>query len=173
MTEYQQQALDFLEKCNAKMDIEFMCVDANQNWNDNAKRNKYRFTITTPRGKMSGDFWDSIHNTEITLMTPEKYCAKYYGWRYDSLMRHEQVKARNALKELKATAIPTEYAILACLTKYEVGTMNDFFHEFGYEIHNADDVFTFLNTYNAVVKEYRDLCRIFTEEQMEMLREIY
>lgn len=172
MSEYQQQALDFLEKCNATIDIEFVGTEVNQNWNDDSKRNKYRFTITTPRGKMSGDFWDSIRNTEIILMTPELYCRKYYGWHYDGLMMHEKAKMRNELKALKAKAVPTAYCILACLTKYEVGTMNDFFHEFGYEVHDADDIFCFLNTYNAVVKEYRDLCRIFTEEQMELLREI-
>ena len=172
MTNYQQQALDFLEKCNATMEIEFLCVDANQNWKENSKRNKYRFTITTPRGKMTGDFWDSIHNTEITLMTPEMYCRKHYGWYYEGLMRNEQAKIRKSLQEEKAKTVPTPYDILSCLTKYDPGTMNDFFHEFGYEIHNADDMFTFMNTYNAVVKEYRDLCRIFTEEQMEMLREI-
>lgn len=172
MSEYQQQALNFLKACNSTMEIEFLCTDVNQNWNDDSKRNKYRFTITTPKGKMSGDFWDSIHNTEITLMTPEDYCKKYYRCHYESLMRHEQAKLRNNLKELKAKAVPTSYCILACLQKYDVGTMNDFFHEFGYEVHSADDMFTFMNTYNAVVKEYRDLCRIFTEEQMEMLREI-
>ena len=172
MSKYQQQALDFLEKCNATIDIEFVGVETNQNWNDDAKRCKYNFTITTPRGKMSGDFWDSIHNTEITLMTPENYCRKYYRQYYDGLMRHEQAKIRKNLQEEKAKAVPTPYCILACLQKYEVGTMNDFFHEFGYEVKSADDMFTFMNTYNACVKEYRDLCRIFTEEQLEMLREI-
>lgn len=160
MSEYQKQALDFLEKCNAKMEIEFLHVDINQNWNDNAKRNKYRFTITTPKGKMSGNFWDSIHNTEITLMKMDDYSIKHRG------------KAEWLLNAFKAKAVPTPYDILACLQKYEVGTMNDFFDEFGFEIHSADDMFSFMNTYNGVVKEYRDLCRIFTEEQMEMLREI-
>lgn len=172
MSEYQKQALDFLKACNATMEIEFLCVDVNQNWNDDAMRNKYRFTITTPRGKMSGDFWDSIHNTEITLMTPEICCRKYYRCNYDSLMNHEKVRLRNTLKELKAKTVPTPYDILACMEKYDVGTMNDFFDEFGFEVHSADDMFSFMNTYNGVVKEYRDLCRIFTEEQMEMLREI-
>lgn len=172
MSEYQQQALDFLKACNATMEIEFQCADVNQNWNEDSKRNKYRFTITTPKGKMSGDFWDSIRNTEITLMSNDDYCRKTYRMYYDGLMPPYKTKIRNELKELKAKAVPTPYDILACLTKYEVGTMNDFFHEFGYEIHNVDDMFCFLNTYNAVVKEYYDLCRIFTEEQMEMLREI-
>lgn len=172
MTDYQQKAIDFLAACNATMDIEFMCTDVNQNWNDNSKRNKYRFTITTPRGKMSGDFWDSIHNTEITLMKLNDYSIKTYRMKAECLSYSEKVKAVKALDKLIKDAKPTPYDILACLEKYEVGTMNDFFDEFGYEIHSADDMFSFMNTYNAVVKEYRDLCRIFTPEQMEMLREI-
>lgn len=172
MTDYRQKALDFLEACNAKMEINFIGVETNQNWNDNQRRNKYHFTITTPKGKMQGDFWDSVTNTEITLMTPDDFSIKMYRAHLDALMNHEKVRVRNTLKAIKETAKPTEYEILSCLEKYEVGTMDDFFHEFGFEVKNADDIFCFLNTYNAVVKEYRDLCRIFTEEQMEMLREI-
>ena len=169
MTDYQKQALDFLASANATMKIEFQCVDVNQNWNDNAKRNKYRFTITTPRGKMSGDFWDSIVNTQITLMTVQEFWEKF-GYRFPSYYSYSSKQAR--LKDLKATAVPTPYCILSCLTKYDPGTMHEFFDEFGYEVHSVDDMFSFMNTYNAVVKEYHDLCRIFTPEQMEMLREI-
>lgn len=67
---------------------------------------------------------------------------------------------------------PTEYDILACLEKYDVGTIDDFVSEFGYEVHKWSDVRRIENTYNAVVKEYQDLCRIFTPEQMEKLSEI-
>lgn len=172
MTDYKQQALDFLKTCNATMEIEFLHVDINQNWNDNTKRNKYRFTITTPKGKMTGNFWDSVINTQITLMTPEDYSMKHYGQYYDGLMPHVKTRIRRILKEAKVKCTPTPYDILACLQKYDPGTMHEFFDEFCYEVNSVDDMFSFMNTYNAVVKEYRDLCRIFTEEQMEILREI-
>lgn len=68
---------------------------------------------------------------------------------------------------------PTEYDILACLEKYDVGTIDDFVSEFGYEVHKWSDVKRIENIYNATVKEYQNLCRIFTPEQMEALREIY
>ena len=172
MTEYQKQAQDFLAACNATIKIEFQCVDVNRNWNDNSKRNKYRFTITTPMGTMYGDFWDSVHYTKISLMKVETYFEKRYHIPWSEAHYKEKVMAIKDLDKLKSEAKPTEYDILACLTKYDPGTMNDFFSEMGYEVHDADDIFCFLNTYNAVVKEYRDLCKIFTEEQMEMLREI-
>lgn len=171
MSEYQKQALDFLEKCNAKIKIEFVCTDVNQNWNDNAKRNKYQVTITTPRGKMVFDFWDSIMNTQIMLTGYGEFIEKLMRKSHDAVLPKNTPEPRKYF-EMQKEAKPKAYDVLACLTKYDPGTMNDFFHEFGYEVHSADDMFTFLNTYNAVVKEYRDLCRIFTEEQMEMLREI-
>ena len=69
---------------------------------------------------------------------------------------------------------PTEYDILACLEKYDVGTFCDFCNEFGYSEYDEDGYLNRKNKqlYNAVKKEYESLCRIFTDEQMEMLREI-
>lgn len=136
MTEYQKQAKDFLESCNAKMKIKLIGPEQNPNWDDNCWRNKYCYIIVTPLGSMVGVFWDSVYNTERNI-------------------------------EL------VEYDILACLEKYDVGTIDDFVSEFGYEVHKWSDVKRIENIYNATVKEYQDLCRIFTPEQMEALREIY
>ena len=82
----------------------------------------------------------------------------------DSLL----VKAKNDLTKLKAEAVPDEYNVLACLQKYDVGTFEDFCSGFGYD----EDSRTAERVYIAVTKEYKDLTRIFTEEQMEELREI-
>ena len=50
--------------------------------------------------------------------------------------------------------------------------MDDFMSEFGYEIKCTQDMTNFINTYNAVVKEYNDVRRCFTEEQIEAMWEI-
>ncbi len=67
---------------------------------------------------------------------------------------------------------PTEYDILACLQKYDVGTIDEFVREFGYEVHEWADVKRIEKTYNAVVKGYEDVCRCFTPEQIEAMQEI-
>ena len=67
---------------------------------------------------------------------------------------------------------PNEYDILVCLQKYDVGTIDDFIKEYGYEVHEWADVKRIEKIYNAVVKEYEDVCRCFTEEQIEAMREI-
>lgn len=172
MTDHKQEAQDFLNKCNAKMRITFVEKEINHSWNETTPRNKYHFTITTPLGKMDGYFWDSPRNTELTSTSYKQF--------YETAMRkcHDGVLPKNFPEpeqyfKMQQEARPRAYDILACLEKYDVGTIDDFVREFGYEVRKWSDVKRIEDTYHAVVKEYHDLCRIFTPEQMEMLREIY
>ena len=80
----------------------------------------------------------------------------------------DKAKARKELKEKKAAAKPTEYDILVCLNKHDPGNFEEFCCEFGYD----EDSKTADRIYITVIKEYKQLERIFTEEQMEELREI-
>ena len=167
MNEYLERAKNFLNKANAKCEIVYGGISRNENWKEKEKRNWYDVTITTPRGKMTFTFWDSIHNTEISTMTSEEYAKKKLKYnRVKNMSYSEKVKAK--LARLKAEAVPNEYDVLACLEKYDVGTFEDFCSEFGYD----EDSKTAERIYIAVTKEYKDLTRIFTEEQMEELREI-
>lgn len=168
MNEYVKQAKDFLNKANAKCEIVYGGISRNETWKETAKRNWYDVTITTSRGKMSYVFWDSINNTEISQMTLEEYVEKKLKRRYSDFSYDERKKAERELKKLKTEAVPSEYDVLACLEKYDVGTFEDFCSEFGYD----EDSRTAERIYIAVIKEYKDLTRIFTEEQMEELSEI-
>ena len=67
---------------------------------------------------------------------------------------------------------PTEYDILACLQKYELGSFEDFVSEFGYEVEDANDRRNAKQIYNFACREYQKICRCFTEKQIEALREI-
>lgn len=169
MNEYLEQAKKFLYKANAKCEIVYGGISRNEDWKEKEKRNWYDVTITTPRGKMTFTFWDSIHNTEISTMTFEEYAKKKLKYnRVEDMSYGEKVKAKNNLARLKAEAMPNEYDVLACLEKCDVGTFEDFCLEFGYD----EDSRTAERIYLAVIKEYKDLTRIFTEEQIEKLIEI-
>lgn len=169
MNEYLERAKNFLNKANAKCEIVYGGISRNENWKEKEKRNWYDVTITTPRGKMTFTFWDSIHNTEISTMTFEEYAKKKLKYnRVEDMSYGEKVKAKNDLVRLKVKAVPNEYDVLACLEKYDPGTFEDFCSEFGYD----EDSKTAERIYIAVIKEYKDLTKIFTEEQMEELSEI-
>jgi hypothetical protein len=57
---------------------------------------------------------------------------------------------------------------LACLTKYDPGSFEDFCNEFGYK----EDSRTAERTYNAVVKEWQNVCMFWNDDEIEELREI-
>lgn len=169
MNEYLEQAKNFLNKANAKCEIVYGGISRNENWGEKEKRNWYDVIITTPRGKMTFTFWDSIHNTEISTMTFEEYTKKKLKYnRVANMSYGENVKVKNDLIRLKAEAVPNEYDVLACLEKYDPGTFEDFCSEFGYN----EDSRTAERIYIAAINEYKDLTRIFTEKQMEELSEI-
>ena len=63
---------------------------------------------------------------------------------------------------------PDAYDILSCLTKYDVGSFNDFCDDYGY----GRDSIKVKKIYDAVVDEFNSLKMLFTEEELEMLREI-
>lgn len=67
---------------------------------------------------------------------------------------------------------PNEYDILSCLQKYDVGTIDDFVREYGYEVHEWSDVERIQRIYKAVYNEYKKVCRCFTPEQIEAMQEI-
>ena len=145
MTDYNKQARDFLEDCGATMKMMYLGRNVNENWDEKQERDNYLVTITTPLGNMQVKFWDSVKNT------------------IDNINRE-----RSRLLRKK----PTAYDILACLTTYDVGDIEDFILEFGYEIKKRGDFTRIQNIYNAVKKEYENVCRCFTEKQIEKLQEI-
>ena len=65
-------------------------------------------------------------------------------------------------------AKPNEYDVLVCLTKYEPGTFENFCGDFGYDTDSRRAE----KTYKAVLKEYAEVCRIWTEAERAELAEI-
>ena len=137
MDEYELQAENFLQKCNAG--IAFKYLGKMQPIFGGVARNAFQCVISTPRGNMQVTFFDSLYNTH----------KRPYG-KYE----------------------PSAYDVISCLQKYDVGGMQDFFAEFYGKIESVEEMTQFLNTYNACQKEYADICRIFTAEQIEEMRTI-
>lgn len=169
-TDYQNQAREFLNKCGAQMSITY-AGEVKPRW-DNKSHRMYICIIKTQRGEMIINFYDSTRNTELWEMTPAEYISKYYNYAPKDAPYNLKIKANNEIKKIRAEATPTEYDILACLTTYDVGSIDDFMQEFGYQINCVEDMTNFIETYNAVVKEYNDVKRCFTSEQIELLAEI-
>lgn len=152
MDEYIKQATDFLQKTYSKMKIEYVGLAVNKEWKEKEKRCLYEITLTSPRGSMTFDFWDSIRNTRIKTMPFDAY----------------NVQASKELAAKKKAAVPSVYDVLACLQKCDPGTFENFCSDYGYD----EDSRTAIRVYLAVQNEYTQLTRLFTPEQMEELAEI-
>ena len=173
MIEYNQKALEFLNACPAELSIVHVGRVINHLWDEKEPRDMYSFILKTQRGSINGTFWDSHHNTRLRNMTFKEYYEKCTNRSYEFASAQERLRYQKELKAKQELTKPNAYSILSCLEKYDVGSLDDFMHEFGYDPKNTKDWANVTHIYNAVVQEYRDLCRIFTPKQMEMLREVY
>lgn len=63
---------------------------------------------------------------------------------------------------------PTAYDVLVSLNKYEVGSFEDFCGDYGYDTGSRSAY----KTYKAVLKEWKNIERLFSSEQIELLQEI-
>lgn len=166
--EHTKQAEKILKDAGATMEIILQGRAINTAWKEKQLRNLYAVTITTPRGSYTFDFWDSVRNTEITQMDAEQYARKHYKMHLYDMNHYEQTQARAKLAKLQKEARPDCYDVLACLTKYDPGTFEDFCSEYGYD----EDSRTAERIYIAVQNEFANLKRIFDPEQLEAMREI-
>ena len=63
---------------------------------------------------------------------------------------------------------PKPYDVLSGITKYEVGTFENFCDNYGYDTDSRKAY----KTYKAVLKEWKNIELLFTPEQIELLQEI-
>ena len=165
---YKQKALDLLNNLGATCTIIYGGVARNEKWKEKEKRNWYDVTIRTPKGEYSYVFWDSINNTQKTNMTLEQYVRDNLKCELYDLPYAEKAKASRDLQVMKDNAVPDEYDVISCLQLYDVGTFKDFCDEFGCDTDSRSAE----QLYLAVNDEYKNLSKIFTEDQLERLADL-
>ena len=173
---YEQQAIDFLAKTNTELTVKFV---KNGKHFDDDKHERDIYNITLKRGNriMNFNFGQSLNASGeyrvLKHLQNKVWCEQTTGGKiHFTPGEYKLLKARfNIDKDIIKNpnySAPTAYDILACLTKYDPGTLEDFCDEFGYDL----DSKKVEKTYNAVKKEYTDLCTLFTDEEIEQLAEI-
>lgn len=161
-TDYNQQAIDFLNKCNTTFEAKFIKHDFYFN-GDKEKRDIYLITLKRGSRIVTFEFGQSLQKS-----------GKYIVYDYPSRKVNE-LKGADKYPSIgsdysanKDFEIPNEYELLSSLTKYEVGTFENFCSEFGYD----EDSRNAEKTYKAVCEEYLKVCKIFNEDEMQELQEI-
>ena len=137
MTDYQQQALDFLKEAEATMTITRNGSVDGFPFDDKDTLPHRRYKVTIERNGSSYTF---------------PFYGSYADWQKDR--------------------DPNEYDILACVEKYDVGTMADFVEEFGYKIVDRKSFLRVEKIWTRCKDQYRSLKTMFGPELMEKLCEI-
>lgn len=141
MNKYIEQAENFLKDCGAKITIEYVGMGANKNWGETTLRPKYQFTITTPLGKMTETFWDSIANKE-----------KLENGKYDGPNAYDILACLGG-------------------DSYVSGDFDEFCSEYGYDNEPGSERTKARKIWKLCLKQNEKLRRCFTEEQIEEMRD--
>ena len=163
MNEYEQQAQQFLKDTQTTFKAEFVKHDKHFNY-DKFKRDIYKVTFERGNRSFKVMFGQNINSS-----------GKYRSFNHVA-NDLEQLKKDSGFSSLtlahcrvnKNFSEPTAYDVLACLQVYEIGTFKDFCNDFGYN----DDSIKAHKMYKAVCEEYKNVCSLWSEAEVEMLQEI-
>lgn len=146
--------------CNILNQINAKTIDAESIINTDALQDRY--------DKFVSNYAKGIKNNEPKgIMSSFDSCKNYVTKRI--LATIEQLKTETVLLDQSDTALqPSAYDLLACLTKYDPGTFENFCSDYGYDpdSRKAEKI------YHSVVKEWNDISSLFNEKELSLLSEI-
>lgn len=174
---YEQQAIDFLNNTKTTLSIVFL-KHAKHFSDDKGERDIYKCELKRGNRSYSFNFGQSINDSGVKIVNKNtgKILRVYDKSQYlkkDGVFSFDKFRFGCGWQFASCDIIvqpvaPSEYSILACLTKYDPGTFEDFCSEFGYD----EDSKKAEATYKAVKEEYMAVVSLFTDEEIEQLQEI-
>ena len=172
-SEYEQQAEAFLKATNTEFKCEFL-KHGKHFVDDKETRDIYRITLTRGKRSYTFNFGQSIVDSgfyytkgrQVIQIDRSQLTNK-------NLVLWIKLRDYDFLNNGKSDKIhypvaPTAYDVLACLTKSDPDTFENFCYEYGYD----EDSRKAEKIYNAVLDEWRNVCALFTDEEIEQLQEI-
>lgn len=170
-TNYQQQAIDFLESTSATFSATYLKT-GKYFTGDKDERDIYEIAIVRGNRSYKFNFGQSVNNSG-------KYKISIYiknmlnvNRRFASELEIKKLRLFGNVKQditvNENFSAPTAYGVLASLTKYDPGTFENFCGDFGY---NTDSRIA-EKTYDAVKDEYLNVSRLFNDAELEVMQEI-
>ncbi len=171
-TDYNQQATDFLTQTGTEFKAEFK-KHGYHFTGDKEKRDIYTITLKRGDREYKFEFGASLNDSGFYVQFGRKRIDIDYQYLNSTNLNYiikqkYQWDFRSNIDTIHKPVAPTAYSVLACLTKYDCGTFEDFCSEFGYDT----DSKTAEKTYKAVCEEWLNVQRLFTDKEIELLQEI-
>lgn len=176
--DYQQQANDFLTLTGTEFKAEFIRNDYHFD-GDTDTRDIYKVTLSRGARKYSFKFGQSLNDSAFKIVNKNGKTLRRFilpnrelfikAGKWDIMKIRMNAPFPLAQSEtIELPKAPDAYSVLACLTKYDVGTFEDFCGEFGYDTDSRKAK----KTYKAVREEYLNVCALFSHDEIELLQEI-
>lgn len=174
-TDYNQQAIDFLAKTGTTFKAEFLKHDKHFD-DDKETRDIYKITLERGSRKYSFNFGQSLNDSGFYYTKGKQKIElerKLLNLRAGEVIRFIKKHDWDFLNNGKSDKIhwpvvPSEYDVLACITKHDPGTFENFCSEFGYETDSKKAE----KTYKAVLDEYKNVAMLYSDDEIEELAEI-
>lgn len=175
MSEYTIQAQNFLDKHGITFNAEFVKNDFHFE-GDKDRRDIYKCTFTRKSKSFSLVFGQSLNDSGFYAQYGRKQIP--LDRKFLTLTKSQVTMKCKALigyhfLTVKSDSIhypiePTAYSVLACITKYDPIDFENFCSEYGYDT----DSMSAKRTFEAVDKEYVQVIKFFSEQEIEELQEI-
>ena len=170
MEDYEKQGQDFLTKTGATLEVTF---NRQGKYFDGDKQERDIYDITLKRWERSFTFefgQSIVHSGRYWRYgNPDRGISQGKKTGIEGVYRAPGIpSAGSEWDKNKGFQPPTAYSVLSCLTKYDPGSFEDFCSEFGYDTDSRSAE----KTYQAVKDEYTNLCRLFSDAELELMGEI-
>lgn len=170
-SQYNEAGELFLKETGAELIVNFKKHGLHFG-DDKDTRDIYTVTIKRNSREYTFDFGQSINNSGFYVMVGRN--KKDIDRKYlESKNIKSIVKSMNwdfnpTLDKIHFPTAPNAYSVLSCMTKYDPGDFKNFCDDFGYDTDSRKAE----KTYNAVMQEWLNMQRMFTNDELEAMSEI-
>ena len=166
-TDYLTQATDFLRSTGTDFKAEFLKHGKHFD-SDKQTRDIYKITLKRGDRVFSFDFGQSIANSGEWLV-PDRRLSKVFNDKQVATTYASKIGVSVfSVRKNPSKKPPSEYDVLACLTKYDPESFTAFCHEFGYDTDSKSAEVI----YNAVLNEWHNVAMLWNDNELNQLREI-
>jgi len=165
-----KQAEDFLTRTNTKCLITYSHTAPSDFSGANHKHDMYNVVLERNKRTYAFVFTDSLRNTQRREYARDARSLLYTRDDREARKLGFKVTAGRLNKDelLEARKPPTAYDVLACLTKYDPGSFENFCADYGYSTDSRKG----LAIWEAVHTEYAGVLQLFSDCMDDELREI-
>jgi len=189
MTDYEEQAKEFLSKTGTEFSAKFLKHDKYFE-DDKESRDIYEIALKRGEREYKFKFGQSVNDSNFKIKNRKTGRITHQFTRTDMedcLCKEDSKKVSQIKKgrinyalfnnkfftltsndELIYPKEPTPYEVLAAMTKYMPADFEDFCSNYGYDTDSRKPE----KIYNAVVDEVNNLMILYNDKEMEMLQEI-